>query len=240
MLMSAGVTLPRQIVVHGWWNLEGKPLSKTTGNVLDPRDAVAEFGTDPVRYYLMREGSWFQDGNFARANLVQRYHAELANDLGNLLNRTVTMIGRYCDGLLPAGTASAAGEREAAVQRAAETALRDATAALDGWEFGRALDAIWRLVRRGNQYIDESQPWRLARDPAQRAALETVLATTAESLRFQAILLGPFMPATADRMLAQLGLDGISPGAWSDLRWQPDGSGRPVPGGSPLFPRLSA
>ena len=127
MLMSAGVTLPRQIVVHGWWNLEGKPLSKTTGNVLDPRDAVAEFGTDPVRYYLMREGSWFQDGNFARANLVQRYHAELANDLGNLLNRTVTMIGRYCDGLLPAGTASTAstaGERETAVQRAAETAQR--------------------------------------------------------------------------------------------------------------------
>ena len=240
MLMSAGVPLPRQVVVHGWWNLEGKPFSKTTGNVLDPRDAVAEFGTDPVRYYLMREGSWFQDGNFARANLIQRYHAELANDLGNLLNRTVTMIGRYCDGRLPAGSASAAGERETAVQRAAETALRDATAALDGWEFGRALDAIWQLVRRGNQYIDESQPWRLARDPAQRAVLEAVLATSAESLRFQATLLGPFMPGTADRMLAQLGLDGIAPGAWRDLRWQPDGSGRPVPGGSPLFPRLSA
>ena len=240
MLMSAGVPLPRQVVVHGWWNLEGKPFSKTTGNVLDPRDAVAEFGTDPVRYYLMREGSWFQDGNFARANLIQRYHAELANDLGNLLNRTVTMIGRYCDGRLPAGTTSAAGERETAVRHAAETALRDATAALDGWEFGRALDAIWQLVRRGNQYIDESQPWRLARDPAQRAELDTVLATSAESLRFQATLLGPFMPGTADRMLAQLGLDGIAPGAWRDLRWQPDGSGRPVPGGSPLFPRLSA
>ena len=149
------------------------------------------------------------------------------------------MISRYREGTVRAATNSAVGEREKDVQRGALMAHREATASLENWEFGRALDAIWGLVRRGNRYIDETQPWRLGRDAAQSDALDTVLATVAESLRFQGVLLAPFMPETADRILAQLGLPPPVPGAWNDLRWEAGSVDRTVPGGPPLFPRLS-
>src|SRR6266542_4827871 len=181
MLMSAGVEVPMSVAVHGFMTLEGQRISKTTGNILDPVELVDEFGGDAVRFYLMRDVSFERDGDFTRANLIQRYNADLANALGNLLNRTVSMIDRYFEGTVPEPEATG-GEREADVLRVAVAAGKAAADGIESLDFDAALDGAWQLVRRANQYIDESEPWRLARDPAQKPRLGTVLYHAAESL----------------------------------------------------------
>jgi methionyl-tRNA synthetase len=236
MLLSAGLPLPRRIVVHGFITLEGKRISKTTGNVIDPVDLVEEFGADPIRYYLMREVSVGLDGDFSRANLIRRYNDDLGNDLGNLLNRVVSMIGRYRDGVVPQPTASA--DLEAELRQTAETSKVRAEALLEAWDLDDALEAIWQLVRRTNQYLEERQPWKLAKDPEQAAALDTTLWSAAEGTRLAAILLAPYIPTTSNRILEQLGLPALQNGDWVNRgQWgadQYDQVGKP----EPLFPRI--
>jgi methionyl-tRNA synthetase len=240
MLLSAGLPLPHSVAVHGFMTLEGQRISKTTGNTLDPIDLVEEFSADAVRYYLMRDVSFERDGDFARANLIQRYNADLANDLGNLLNRTVSMIGRYFEGTVPEVEGSG-GEREAHVRQIAGEAGAAARRGLEAWDFDAALDGAWQLVRRANQYIDESEPWKLARDPAQRGQLGTVLYHAAESLRFLSIYLGPFIPASVDKIRAQLGQPLLEPGAWRDqATWGGLPAGSRVERAQPIFPRIEA
>jgi methionyl-tRNA synthetase len=218
--------------------LEGRRISKTSGNILDPVELVDEFGADAIRYYLMRDVSFERDGDFARANLIQRYNSDLANDLGNLLNRTVSMIGRYFEGSVPEAEPRGGGP-EADVQRAAREAGRATAAGIESWDFDGALDGAWQLVRRANQYIDESEPWRLARDPAQRARLGTVLYHAAESLRLLSIYLGPFIPGAAEKMRAQLGQPPLQPGAWRDESdWGRLPAGSRVERAQPIFPRI--
>lgn len=240
MLMSAGIALPRSVAVHGFMTLEGQRISKTTGNILDPVVVADEFGADALRYYLMRDVSFESDGDFVRANLVQRYNADLANDLGNLLNRTVSMVGRYFDGRLPEPEPEGqAGPREADLRRVARVAGEAAAAAIESWDLDGALDGAWQLVRRANQYIDESKPWRLARDPSQRAQLGTVLYHAAEALRLLAIYLAPFIPGAAEQMNAQLGLPPPAPGDWRDrTSWGGLVPGTKVERARPIFPRL--
>jgi methionyl-tRNA synthetase len=215
MLMSAGLPLPRSVAVHGFITLEGQRISKTTGNIVDPVELVDAYGADAVRYYLMREVSFERDGDFARANLVIRYNADLANDLGNLLNRTVSMIGRYFDGAVPS-SAGEVTERELDLQRTALSAGDGAARGIESWDFDAALDGVWQLVRRANQYVDECEPWRLARDEADRARLGTVLYHAAEAVRLLAIFLAPFIPSGAARIQTQLGLPLLAAGAWRD------------------------
>jgi methionyl-tRNA synthetase len=243
MLLSAGLPLPRSVAVHGFMTLDGQRISKTTGNIIDPVELVEEYGADALRFYLMRDISFERDGDFTRSNLVQRYNSDLANDLGNLLNRTVSMIGRYFDGVVPApGEESATDARDADLRRVALGAGEATVAGIERWDFDGALDGTWALVRRANQFIDENEPWRLARDPAQRPRLGSVLYGAAESLRLLGLYLAPVIPTAAGRMRAQLGLPGLEPGAWhpetGEARWGVLAPETRVQRAQPIFPRF--
>jgi len=236
MLMSAGVPLPRQVAAHGFITLEGERISKTAGNIVEPVELVNEFGADAVRYYLLRNLSFASDGDFSREGLIQRYNDELAKDLGNLLNRAVTMVNRYRNGAIPApGPAS---DLEEDLQSVATGTRQRAEKALEAWEIGNALQSIWSFVRRTNQYLEQSEPWQLARRPEKGAQLDTVLYSAAEAMRLLAIFLSPFIPGASDRILSQLGLGAVGASAW--VREGPWGS-RPlsrVVAGPLLFPRI--
>ena len=236
MLMSAGLPLPHQVAVHGFLTMEKQRISKTTGNVVSPIELVDEFGVDAVRFYLLRHLSFASDGDVSRAGLIQRYNDELAKDLGNLLNRVVSMVLRYRGGVIPAP--GDPGALELDVQRQAAEARRQAEAALQAWEIGGALNSVWSFVRRINRYLEERKPWKLATVPEHAGELETVLYTSAESLRLVATLLAPFLPNAANRIAGQLGLDGVSAAAWKDEGMWGTRSFSTVVAGPLLFPRI--
>src|SRR5256714_7813336 len=177
MLLSAGLPLPRQVAVHGFITLEGQRISKSAGNIIDPVELVDTYGADAVRYYLLRNLSFASDGDFSRAGLIRHYNDELAKDLGNLLNRVVMMTNRYRGGSIP--TPGPYGELEQDLQRVAAETRSRAEAALEAWEIGNALSIIWGLVRRTNQYIEQSEPWQLARQAEKQERLDTVLYSAA-------------------------------------------------------------
>ncbi len=236
MLMSAGLALPRQVAVHGFMTLEGAKISKSTGNIVNPVELVDEFGVDAVRYYLLRNLSFASDRDFTREGLIQRYNDELAKDLGNLLNRVVTMVNRYRGGTIP--NPGSIGELEKDLQRVAAETREHAEKELEAWEIGNALHSIWNFVRRTNQYLEQGEPWRLARQPEKEAQLNTVLSSAAEAMRQLAIYLAPFIPNASDRIMSQLGLGPVSASAWvREATWGSVPLTTVVPG-SLLFPRI--
>jgi len=236
MLLSAGLPLPRQVAVHGFLTLNGQRISKTAGNSIDPVELVEEFGADAVRYSLVRNLSFVSDGDFTRAGLKRHYNDELANDLGNLLNRVVTMIQRYRGGIIP--TPGPAGALEEELQHLAEETRQRAPVALDAWELGAALGIIWGFVRRTNQYIEQSEPWRLARQPGNEQRLDTVLYSAAEALRLLSIFLAPYIPSACDRIRSQLALGPVAGGGWvREGTWGSSSLAR-VSAGPLLFPRF--
>jgi methionyl-tRNA synthetase len=236
MLLSAQLPLPKQVPVHGFITLEGQRISKTLGNVVDPVELVDKVGTDPVRFYLTRNLSFSSDGDFLRAGLLRYYNDELGNDLGNLLNRVVSMIKRYRGSLIPTpGTPS---PLELELQQAAEEARQNAEKALASWEIGASVNSIWHFVRRSNQYIEQNAPWQLAKSPDQAEHLDTVLYSAAEATRLLAIFLAPYIPGSCDRIMAQLGLPPVAFGAWtSEGHWGARPLTQVVPGPL-LFPRI--
>lgn len=236
ILMAAGLEPPQQVAVHGFLTLNGRKISKTDGNVIDPAEVVAEFGVDAVRYTLLRDVSFASDGDFSRVNLARRYTDDLANDLGNLLNRVVAMVGRYRGGIVPA--AGEPGELERDLVQTAEMAKATAERQLDAWATDRALEGIWTLVRRTNQYLEERQPWKIAKLPDRQVDLDTTLAFAAESTRVISILASPFIPSAAAKIAGQLGLAPAGPGDWSTaVFWGGATVGQLHPAG-PLFPKL--
>src|SRR6266581_1354120 len=235
MLLSAGLPLPRQVAVHGFITLEGQRISKSTGNIIDPVELVDTYGADAVRYYLLRNLSFASDGDFSHAAFIRHYNDELANELGNLLNRVVSMINRYRGGAVPA--AGSIGELEEELQQAAEETRLQAGAALERWDIGGALSIIWGFVRRTNQYIERSEPWHLARQAGQERRLDTVLSTAAEATRLLALLLAPFIPSASNSILSQLGLAPVEHAAWLQQGTWGSGSFTKVNAGSLLFPR---
>jgi methionyl-tRNA synthetase len=236
MLFSADLPLPKQVPVHGFFTLEGQRISKTLGNVIDPVDLVDKVGADAVRFYMARNLSFAADGDFSRLGLVRHYNDELGNDLGNLLNRVVSMIKRYRKGTVPA--AGEPGPYELELQQLAQEVRTQTASALEAWEIGTALNTVWRLVRRTNQYIEQCEPWRLAKDPAQAQVLDRVLYSAAEATRICAILLFPFIPQSSDRIMEQLGLPPVAAGAWEhETAWGSVPMQQVVPG-KLLFPRL--
>jgi len=237
MLISAGLPVPRQVAVHGFLTLEGQRISKTTGNVVDPVDLVDEFGADPVRYYFLREVGFAQDGDFSRAKFVHRHNADLANDLGNLLSRTTAMAARYLGGDVP--EPGGADARDFDLRRTAEAVGPSAEAALAEWDLPGALDAVWSLIRRANVYVEENEPWRLAK-AGDRGRLAVVLGNLAESLRVPAIHLWPFIPDAADRIMAQLGRPPVGPGDLGRAIWGALPGGSHLVGGPALFPRIQS
>ena len=236
MLLSAQLPLPRQVAVHGFITLEGQRISKTAGNTIDPVELVNEFGVDAVRYSLLHNLSFASDGDFSRAGLIRHYNDELANDLGNLLNRVVSMIKRYRGGIIPAPGPVDVLEED--LQKVARETPRRAAAVLESWEIGAALNITWEFVRRTNQYIEQSEPWRLARQPGQESRLDSVLYSAAEATRLLAIFLAPYIPSASNRILAQLGLGPVSNAAWvHEGTWGSRPLMRVVPGPL-LFPRI--
>lgn len=238
MLMAAGVPLPKTVYAHGFINVEGRKISKSLGNVIDPRALVDSYGADTVRYYLMSEVSFEQDGDFSQRRLVARYNADLANDLGNLLNRVAGMARKYLGDDFPRRHD---GEDDGVLSDLAAKVADRYARAFDGYQFNAALAAAWELVRRCNRYVEESAPWALAKQPGMRERLETVLYNCTEALRVVAVLIVPVMPSKADELLAALGIDRKG----ADLRFEEDVAWRtgPVDGRAlrvekPLFPRI--
>lgn len=237
MLLSAKLPLPKQIAVHGFITLEGQRISKTTGNIIDPVELVQQVGVDTVRYFLLRNLSFALDGDFSRISLVQHYNTDLANDLGNLLNRVVSMTKRYRNGDIP--VAGPVGPLEQSLQQLAEETRQRATTAIEAWDIGGSLNIIWHLVRRANQYLEQSEPWKLAKQAEQQERLDTVLYSAAEAVRIIAILLTPYIPSSSGRILQQLGLVAAEAGAWDTSSWGSVPLTHVVPGPL-LFPRIEA
>ena len=202
LLMAAGLPVPRRVYANGWWTVEGEKMSKSVGNVIDPRDLVAEYGLDVLRYFLLREMPFGNDGDFNRRALINRMNSELANDLGNLAQRSLSLIAKNLGGVLPDQGALTGDDTEILGQAAAlPTAMR---AKLLHQSYGEALDEAWRVIRAANGYIDRQAPWALRRTDLVRMA--TVLRVLVDVLRPVATVLQPFMPGTMATMLDQLGV----------------------------------
>ncbi len=199
-LMAAGLEPPKRVFAHGWWTNEGQKISKSLGNVIDPVALVNTYGLDPVRFFLLREVPFGNDGDFSRAAMVNRMNGELANDYGNLAQRVLSMIARNCGGMLPAPGPFNAGDDK--LLGAAHGLLDRVREAIDGQAFHDALEALWTVVRAANVYVDAQAPWKLATEDPKR--MQTVLYTLAETIRHLAILTQPFMPAASGRILDQL------------------------------------
>jgi methionyl-tRNA synthetase len=199
LLMAAGYELPKRLVIHGFLLMEGQKMSKSLGNVLDPFEVIERLGADPLRFYCFREISFGQDGSVSAAGFETRYETELANEYGNLASRTLSMIDRYRDGVVPEA------EADPALGKTFDGLVPRFCELIDATELTQALEQVWERVRRLNQYVEETRPWDLAKDEGERARLDQVLYSLAEGLRVTTLLLYPFMPETAGRLLAGLG-----------------------------------
>ncbi len=239
MLHAMGLEMPRTIFAHGWWTVDGEKMSKSRGNVVDPNAMVREFGVDAFRYFLLREIPFGQDGDFSKSAMIQRVNSELANDVGNLLNRSLTMIERFAGGIVPPPRPSQDGDLEREIKEAVGGMKDRLDMRLGALEFHRAIEEIWRVVELGNQYIERSAPWKLAKDHTKKETLENVLCTQMEILYWLTLFFYPFMPQTAEAMAKQLGITiHFSNPLLGTTRWGAFPSGTTVAKGKPLFPRI--
>jgi len=235
MLMSIDVELPKKVLGHGWILMEGGKMSKSKGNVVDPVKLIERYGVDALKYFLLREYTFGQDGLFTNEVMLNRMNFDLANDLGNLVSRTVAMIEKYCGSILPAPAWEM--DPDADLKSVAEAAAAKVEAHMDKFSFSLALEEIWALIRRTNKYIDETAPWILAKDEKDKPRLDTVLYNLAESIRIISVLVYPFMHSTAQKIRTQLGI-GDETVVWEDAaRFGLLGAVK-VCKGDAIFPRL--
>ena len=237
ILMALDLPLPKIVFGHGWLLFDSDKMSKSKGNVVDPIALIQEFGVDPIRYFLLREISFGQDGNFSRQALIDRTNADLANDLGNLLNRSLAMLEKYHNGVIPAPVQLEQVDHD--LVSFAEVTISKFRELIDKLAINDALATLWQLVRRGNKYIDETAPWALAKDPARKGRLDTVMYLVFELLRVLALLLKSFIPETSAKIWNQLGIEEpidellVDAAEWGGLE-----PGTVTRKGDPIFPRI--
>ncbi|TKC13887.1 methionine--tRNA ligase [Robertmurraya kyonggiensis] len=237
MLMALDLPLPKKVFAHGWLLMKDGKMSKSKGNVVDPVTLIDRYGLDALRYYLLREVPFGSDGVFTPEGFVERINFDLANDLGNLLNRTVAMIDRYFDGVIPVYKSSNT-EFDQQLLQVSEETVQKYEESMEKMEFSVALTTLWQLVSRTNKYIDETQPWVLAKEE-KFEELGSVMAHLVESLRRTAILLQPFLTRTPGEIFNQLNANAPELTSWESLsQFGPIGEGVKVAKGNPIFPRL--
>ena len=235
-LMAAGEPLPKQVFAHGWWLFQEEKMSKSRGNIQLPQPYARVLGVDALRYFLLREMVFGQDGNISRDAVVNRYNSDLANGLGNLASRTLKMIETYCESTIPATTP---GESETGVAAHAGDAVASALKHYDAFEFSLALESVWGLIARVDKYLVENAPWKIAEDAAQRPRLETVLYTAAEALRVVAAIANPVIPHTSEKIWRQLGQrTPLATLALDSLQWGQLRPGTKIAEAETLFPRV--
>ena len=205
ILMALDLPLPKQVYGHGWLIVDGDKMSKSKGNVVDPNLLIDEFGADTIRYFLLREINLGQDGNFSRDALIQRINSDLANDLGNLLHRTLNMVSRFQDGIVLAPNGES--DVDKSLKADAEKTVADFEAGLEKMQISPVIKEVWAFISRANKYIDETAPWVLAKAPEKKQELSNTMYNLMESLRIISVLISPFMPVTARRIWKQLGIE---------------------------------
>ena len=236
MLMSAEVELPKQIAVHGWITVDGQKMSKSIGNVINPLELIAKYPLEAVRYFLMREIQFDNDGDFSYTKFNERYQADLANGLGNLTNRIVVMIEKYCESVIPEAKKT---DKEL-ISFLKKTVYVDYTGAMDLWRFDRALESVWKFITHCDQMISETQPWAMMK-AGKEQEVKDLLYHLAEALRHVAVMIWPIMPDTSERLFIQLGLDvaGELAKPLSELqKWGKTVTGNKIAKPEQLFPRL--
>lgn len=231
-LMAAGLDTPKRIYSHGWWTVEGEKMSKSVGNVVDPHELVEQFGLDPVRFFLLREVPFGGDGDYSRQALINRMNNELANDLGNLAQRTLTQVARNCDGMLP--EIGERNEEDQALLEKANALLPLLRNRIDRQVLHETLEEIWKVIRASNAYIDHQAPWKLKKTDMER--MNVVLRTLTDVIRVLATCLQPFMPESMGKLLDQLGVHAEERDFASLQQAIP--AGRSLPAPSPVFPRF--
>jgi methionyl-tRNA synthetase len=237
MLMALGEPLPKQVYGHGWLLLEGGKMSKSKGNVVDPVVLVQKYGLDAIRYFLLREVPFGADGVFSNESLISRINSDLANDLGNLVSRTVAMIDKYFGGVIPAERA--AGDFDEDLKKVVLEVPGKVEELMDKLQFSSAITEIWKAISRTNKYIDETMPWVLAKDEAMKARLAEVMYNLVESLRVTSVLIQPFMPETPEKIWIQLGIIDKATLDWESTKvWGKYPEGSKVNKGEVIFPRI--
>lgn len=237
MLMALDLPLPKKVFAHGWLLMKDGKMSKSKGNVVDPVTLIDRYGLDALRYYLLREVPFGSDGVFTPEGFIERVNYDLANDLGNLLNRTIAMIQKYFDGELPEYSGPVT-EFDEELTSFSKNTIEKYEEAMEKMEFSIALNALWQFISRTNKYIDETQPWNLAKDETKKDHLGSVMYHLAESLRISAVLLKPFLTKTPDKMFEQLGIEDAGLKEWGSLTEFGQLPQIKVSKGVPIFPRL--
>lgn len=204
LLMALDLPLPDKVYGHGWILFSEDKMSKSKGNVVYPEPIIERYGIDALKYFLLREFTFGQDGNYTNRNFLSRINSDLANDLGNLLSRTVSMIEKYTESIVPA--ASVTGSYHDELKEVATAMVGKVDEAMDRLQFNEALEEVWKLIRRSNKYVDETMPWALAKDESKKAELDTVLYNLAESLRIATVMISPILHVSAGKIFEQLGV----------------------------------